>query len=154
MRRWSTRTRRVTFLPPSPLPSLLTSFAPNPAVQHIVNNSHRARASHVMKTCRGCRPAHAEMEFRRMSREHEEREARAAALNCATCGGAAVCCAAHAAMKYAAQQKLFVKHCDAGLNDSSLLRAGTCLQEDDACGNVRYIMRLTLIVALCRQLSH
>ncbi len=40
MRRWSTRTRRVTFLPPPPLPARPTSFAPSPAVQHIVNNSH------------------------------------------------------------------------------------------------------------------
>jgi hypothetical protein len=69
------------------------------------SGGQRARVSHVMKTCRGCRPARAEMEFRRMSREHEDREARAAALNCATCGGAAACRPAHAAMKYAAQQK-------------------------------------------------
>ena len=32
-------TRRVTFLPPPPLPSLPTSFATSAAVQHIVNNS-------------------------------------------------------------------------------------------------------------------
>ena len=31
------------------------------------SGGQRARASHVMKTCTGCRPARAEMEFRRMS---------------------------------------------------------------------------------------
>ena len=31
------------------------------------SGGRRARASHVMKTCTGCRPARAEMEFRRMS---------------------------------------------------------------------------------------